>query len=81
MGLFVKKTPKNSDALGYKTKGPSVGAVLARGFKLVLTGVLAFLVLVVLSVLMVGGFLSLSKSEYFAVKNLKITGLSHLTMD
>ncbi|MDR1576676.1 MAG: FtsQ-type POTRA domain-containing protein [Deltaproteobacteria bacterium] len=59
----------------------AVGAWVGRALKLVIWGLGGFLVLATVSAILVGGFLYLSKSDYFAVKRLKITGLGHLTME
>jgi cell division protein FtsQ len=81
LNLFLKRAPKGEERLSAPRKKLSSAALLGRAIKLTVTGILAFLVLVVLSVVLVGGFLYLSKSDYFAVRHLKITGLGHLTMD
>jgi cell division protein FtsQ len=83
--LFVKKAPRVRPAVNAKVSpkelNPSVTAWAKRGAKLLAAGLIGFVVLGLVSVLLVAGYLYFSKSDYFAVRHLKITGLGHLTMD
>jgi cell division protein FtsQ len=79
--LFLKESPRGRAAVKEPRKSRPVGAIIGRAVKLTVLGLAGFLVLIVLSVLLVGGYLYLSKSDYFAVRHLKIAGLSQLTRD
>ncbi|MDR2141126.1 MAG: FtsQ-type POTRA domain-containing protein [Deltaproteobacteria bacterium] len=80
--LFVKRVPKGN-AYNQESSKPrrSPLRILSRAVKLTMMGLLGFVLLAVISALLVGGFLYLSKSDYFAVRHLKITGLSQLSME
>ncbi|MDR1395840.1 MAG: FtsQ-type POTRA domain-containing protein [Deltaproteobacteria bacterium] len=79
--FFFKPETANVPAGRKPPAGLAWTEVLGRAVKLTLMGLAGFAVLLIISVLMVGGYLYLSKSDYFAVRYLKIAGLSHLTRD
>ncbi|MDR1607441.1 MAG: FtsQ-type POTRA domain-containing protein [Deltaproteobacteria bacterium] len=75
--IFFRPREKSPNS----TPSPSVLAQVKRGLKLVFWILSGAVVLVVVTAILLGGYVYLSKSDYFAVKHLNISDLGHLTMD
>ncbi|MDR2421853.1 MAG: FtsQ-type POTRA domain-containing protein, partial [Deltaproteobacteria bacterium] len=79
-GLFLKKA-RPGPGPSPPVVGLSLAALALRGAKLAAFGILGFGVLAALTAILLGGYLYFSKSDHFAVRRLKITGLGRLTME
>jgi cell division protein FtsQ len=78
---FFRSHTQDSNVRNGEPKNLRLGSYIGRAVKLTLMGLAGFVVLIILSALLVGGYLYLSKSDYFAVRHLKIAGMSQLTRD